>query len=161
MENLSHRWNQGRGIFLLASRGPRTSLTLSPLKAHCSGGALGAALLSVCLSLPWGPRAGEEVPHLVVPRAWRGVRGSVSGGQGPLSVAQAAPPLPLPPPQTLLMKSSWPRGRGREAGGRGGRGKEGGGGLGGGWAVAPARSSRALALAPPGGSTPACVRRNW
>lgn len=62
---------------------------------------------------------------MVVPRAWRGVRGSVSGGRGPLSVAQAAPPLPLPPPQTLLMKSSWPHsGGGRQEGEEGGGRRE-------------------------------------
>ena len=88
--------------------------------------------MSVGLSLPWGPAVREEMLHLVS-RAVEGapveegVSVSVSG-EGDCVWPGSAPPLPLSPPQTHLMKSSWTEG-GSE-GGREGGGWEGGGGRG-------------------------------
>lgn len=92
--------------------------------------------VSVGLSLPWGPAVREEMLHLVS-RAVEGapveegVSVSVSG-EGDCVWPGSAPPLPLSPPQTHLMKSSWTEGGsegGREGRRRlGGRGREGEGG---------------------------------
>ena len=90
--------------------------------------------MSVGLSLPWGPVVREEMLHLVS-RAVEGapmeegVSASVSG-EGDCVWPGSAPPLPLSPPQTHLMKSSWTEGGsegGREGRRRlGGRGRAGG-----------------------------------
>lgn len=115
-------------------------------------GRAGQLRLSVCLSVcpgqRWGPRVGEEVSHLTFPRAGGAPAGVGAGSRGdPVCVAERSPAPPLSPPQTLLMESSWPRG-----------GRAGGGGRRVGGGVSREQRQLALPIAPPGGSSPACVR---